>query len=216
MRAAILVLLVGCSIPDKFLIDAGGSGSGDASAIDSATMDGPAPDGMPTTPRHVFVTSALFRPTDLNSVTGADARCASLSPIPGAQFRAWISDPASPVELRFTHPTVPYVDMNGQVIAASWSQLIAGALQTPIVLDENKMDVTTNPNPNPFQCQDPQCLDVWTATDQRGKFFAPNCTEWQQTGGSGIVGRVGDPGSAWTLSNNIPCQFIAHLYCFEQ
>ena len=75
----------------------------------------------------------------LGGVAGADARCQNLADSAGllGTFKAWISDDTSDPLSTFNHSTVPYIMVNGKVVAYNWTDLTNGGyLRNPIEFDE--------------------------------------------------------------------------------
>jgi hypothetical protein len=147
-------------------------------------------------------------------VAGADVKCQTRAQAAGLSgtYRAWISDstPASAPAQRFTNTenTGPYVlvDANATQIAAAWTDLIDGALQAPINVDE--MGATLE-------------SDVWThtlANGTPGGLGDMYCLEWTSAGtDEGDIGNstVAD-NTQWTAVGTAVCNVNLALYCFEQ
>jgi hypothetical protein len=95
--------------------------------------------GGDPTHKLVFVTSVGFK-GDFGGVTGADAKCqarADAVKLAGT-YKAWLSGSAlsSSPSVRFTHAAVPYVLLDGSVVANDWADLTDGTLQHAINLSE--------------------------------------------------------------------------------
>jgi hypothetical protein len=82
------------------------------------------------------------------------------------------------------------------------SDLIDGALQNPINLDENGV-VTT-------------ATDVWTGTSSSGTFAGAGNSCWgSPAGGGGLIGKSAAVDGNWTQFNLLPgCNYSIPIYCF--
>ncbi len=102
---------------------------------DAVTVGPPGPVG-----KLVFVTSTRQNGA-LGGVTGADSVCQTRANAAGLSgtFKAWISGgsySSSPAS-RFTRSTtLPYVRVDGAVVANDWNDLTDGTIQNPINIDE--------------------------------------------------------------------------------
>lgn len=100
------------------------------------------------TGKRVFVTSTLHT-GNFGGVTGADLKCqqrASAAGLPGT-YKAWLSGStlASSPSVRFTKSTtLPYVLVDGTVIANNWADLTDGTLQHAINVTELNTPASTN------------------------------------------------------------------------
>jgi hypothetical protein len=168
----------------------------------------------------VFLTSTYFLQASFGGLSGADAICQSLAVNAGlfGTYKAWLSDTANGPATRFTHPTVPYVRTDGQIVANDWVDLTDGILTNTISLDES--GVATPPTTD----------FVWTNTTiagtPRNQFADPiadSCADW--TVGSntqgGTMGRQTYTSSQWTAyPGSSPCGLNIglemRLYCFQQ
>lgn len=182
----------------------------------------------------VFVTSIAVTgdlkdhdPLKQSGVAGADHICQALAEaakIPRHNmFLAWISHDGDHPAARFTQPTEPraYALLNGDEIAADWTDLLDGSLVQPINLTDlyykslseeltddeagnvvlaNKL-VWTNTQPNGSGNGDAQSCDGWTsASDEE----------------LGRLGSTSKSDAAWTQNNIDDCGLKSRLYCFEQ
>jgi hypothetical protein len=155
--------------------------------------------------RVMFVTSQQFD-GNLGGVEGADAKCqAAADAVPslaGKTFRAWISvaqgsEPAS----TFTSDGM-FVRVDGKVVADSFSDLRDTVLSSTL-LDENG--------------DAPPAL-TWTATDENGMFYGPDCSGWTDSspGENGIHGDTSLAQWYWSAYDYATCDTPAALYCVEQ
>lgn len=210
----------------------GGDGNGgDApaeSTIDAPEEDVAAQDSPPVTQYLVFVTSTRYT-GDLGGLVGADQKCmaraaaAMPSPLPGT-FKAWLSDSTTSAAMHLTtHGTVPYVMVDGTVVAADWNALtsVGGAqVQNMITIDENGNTVPSSID----VCSGFGGHFVWTNSNDDGSLFAAAGTCQDLTSASSSD--TGNTGSAsndqmstqWWSSwcNGQACSSMASLYCIEQ
>jgi hypothetical protein len=115
----------------------GAAGEGNDAAAGSAGESGI--QGGEPSHKVVFVTSVGFR-GNFGGVAGADAKCqarADAVKLAGT-YKAWLSgaELSSSPSVRFTHPDVPYVLVDGSVVADNWADLTDGTLQHAINLSE--------------------------------------------------------------------------------
>jgi Leucine-rich repeat (LRR) protein len=141
----------------------------------------------------------------------ADAICQALAddaplPLPG-RFKAWLSDSSTHASVRLTHSTVPYVRVDGVVVADNWDDLFdIDYIDAPINVTELN---TTLSGDNIY---------VWTATHNHGYSWGSNCGNWT-VGTSPSEGRVGNAtydNYFWTNTLNSLCSNDNYLYCFQQ
>lgn len=165
--------------------------------------------------RRVFVTSEVFT-GDLGGIAGADQKCqtaAENAGLPG-EYMAWISSSEGAPAERFVQSVVPYRQLDGVQIAASWSELIDGDLESGIYLTELKNF--------PQKGTAKSCmLDIafaWSNTQESGVLWQTNyaCGDWLEEAGSGYTGRVGLIDGGWTVDCIADCLDEAALYCVEQ
>ena len=162
--------------------------------------------------RRVFVTSVKYNAGELQSLKIADALCfnrADDQGLPDAlKYRAWLSDSTTDAKDRFKQGRGRLVLVNGLVLAASWSALLAGELEHPFEVTEQS---ETYHGP------------VWTGTRPDGTAVpgAEHCDDWasdsyKKTGHYGYSDRTT---SEWTLSqeddNPIFCPQSGALYCLQ-
>jgi hypothetical protein len=146
----------------------------------------------------------------------ADQKCNELAKASGhyvGYFKAWLSDASSSPESKFTHPTVPYVDVKGNVIANDYAGLTSGSLLSPIKYNEN--GYTSG------EAGWQGGTTVWTSirTDGNPRDYPDQaCNSWTSGDGSvsGGVGQALETSSQWTDSAGQHCDQLNHLYCFEQ
>ena len=158
----------------------------------------------------VFMTSSTHT-GDVGGLDGADAICQDLADAAGlpGKYQAWLSDDSGSPSTRFTRATVPYIRVDGEVIANSYDDLTDGSnLNRAINLTEEGVGGAIAPN------------QVWTSTGDDGQQqLAPdNCDGW--TNGTaafkGDFGLKSSIGPAWTGSDTRNCDLESRLYCFQQ
>lgn len=163
--------------------------------------------------RIIFVSGNLYQAGYLEGLHVADGLCVNEAiDVPGLprplEFRAWLSDSATDARDRFTPGRGRIVLVNGLVVADSWEDLLAGALQTPI---EVTADGETYHGP------------VWTGTrpDGLGVPGANHCDDWtsyslNKSAHYGYSDRIT---GEWTLSaefdNPFPCNGDFAVYCLQ-
>lgn len=193
----------GCAAPatcgDGFVWAAGGEVCDDGNGVPYDRCG----DCLPG--RYVFVSSKKY-PGDLDGVSGADARCQALADQAGlgGTFRAWIADqqgsePATWIDWWFSGR---YVATCHELVANGWDLHL---LESPIRCDEWG-GFAEGGEP------------AWSNVDVGGDIDGPyDCDGWSRfdLGGLGAVGTVGSPSKSWTSADVVPCNYLAHLYCFE-
>ncbi len=91
------------------------------------------------TVRLVFVSSMIFRASDLGGLENADALCQSMAikaQLPAGVYRAWLSTDSESPNTRFVPTKYKYVRRDGQPIAMNSNDMTDGSLIVPIELDE--------------------------------------------------------------------------------
>jgi hypothetical protein len=158
----------------------------------------------------VFVSSTTHT-GNAGGLDGADAICQDLAVAAGrpGSYRAWLSDDSGAPSTRFIRASVPYVLVNGDIVANSYADLTDGSLlNRAISVTETGMSGGFAPN------------EVWTSTGDDGQQqLAPdNCNSW--TNGTaafkGDFGLKSSIGPSWTGSNFRNCDQASRLYCFQQ
>jgi hypothetical protein len=180
----------------------------------------PAPipdDGCEGLGRRVFITST-FVPANMGSVAAGDAICQQRATAAGlgGMWRAWLSDAGASPNSRFQKAAVPYVMLNGSIVAMSYADLVSGdALGARIVIDELGADISATGS-----------TEVWSGTDEFGAYSLRDCTGWTYAGDVPPLGDVGNsalPDTPWQSPYDwtfVYGQFCdrtnVRLYCFEQ
>jgi hypothetical protein len=169
------------------------------------------------------VSSALYD-GNLGGLSGADAKCQALAQAAGlaGTYMAWLSDSQKSAAARLAHSSVPYVLVNGTVVAQDWAALGNGL--------SHAINVTEKGGPPPvgtYQCGGMYPM-VWSYTQANGnqigpRIYAGNCNDWTSTAAtlqahSGAANAQTSP--SWTDMCQEPasgaCAQTAALYCFEQ
>lgn len=173
----------------------------------SSSGTGALPDAGPdsgVSERRVFVTSTV-QTAALGGIAGADELCAAQAA--GADlegdFKAWLSTISSSVSQRLAHSTVPYVLVDGTMVASDWEDLVDGALLAPINLDANGQ-VRTG--------------DTWTGTLATGaSYLTDDCAAFTSaSAGFALCGAVASMTVTWTENITPACSSGLRLYCIEQ
>ena len=190
-------------------------------------------DGSAPTSRIVFVTSdhydGALDPDPNNcgdGVAGGDCICqyhANEAGLTGTFF-AWLSDSTSSPATDFVKSAVPYVRLDGVMVASSWDDLTDGTILAPIEVNE----LGGRPNVDP-SLGGLTIKVVWTGTDFDGTSSLQatrNCLNWTTAQGDlnqlgGVGGLTEQIGIRWTVfgsdGGSRRCESGPHhLYCFEQ
>lgn len=147
------------------------------------------------------------------------ARAAGL----GGYWMSWTSDECTSPQKRFHKSAIEYRLLNGDQIAANWSDLIDGELDRDIRIDENGVNLTTTckvPGENEF------CF-VWTNTTYQGHVhFNNGCLGLTSDNSDAPPGFDWAPAQSgywissqrgWSERQTNDCQYNDQaIYCFEQ
>lgn len=162
--------------------------------------------------RRVFVTSVQKPGGELEGLKLADALCANLADDQGwpdgLTYRAWLSDSTTDARDRFKQGRGRLVMANGLVLAKSWSALLAGQLESPLVVTEKS---------ETYQGA------VWTGTrpDGTGVPDAEHCEDWATKSvlPKGHFGYSDRMTGEWTLAVDgdqpASCYVDFAVYCFQ-
>jgi len=162
--------------------------------------------------KRVFVSEAAVSP-NLGGLNGADALCNSLAQtagVPGT-YKAWLSDETTPAKTRLAHSSIPYVRLDGVVVASNFADLTDGSLLAPISITQNGTGVSGGGF----------TVFAWTGTTADGSTIAGRtCNSWMDGTNSFNAAACG-PGSTnggWTNAQNLGCAGFGsdHLYCLQQ
>jgi hypothetical protein len=199
----------------------GGDGSVDApaeSAID-APGDLAVQDVAPLTHYVVFATSAAYT-GNLGGLSGADQKCQTLASAKlTGTFKAWLSDSnTSAASHLTTHGTLPYILVDGTLVANDWTDLTSGMPQHMIDLDESGNQVATAD-----MCSGFGGHYVWTDSNDDGTIYntAQSCQNWTSAAstdnGSTGSASLNQATSYWSNWCNLQsCDTPASLYCVQQ
>jgi cysteine-rich repeat protein len=162
--------------------------------------------------RRVFVTSALYKGADIESLYIANALCANLADDQGwpdgLKYRAWLSDSMTDARDRFTRGRGRLVMVNGLVFATSWSALLAGQLENPLEVTEKSETYQGG---------------VWTGTRPDGTAVpgSEHCDDWSSSSPlkKGYFGFSNLKTVEWTMAEDgdqpASCPADFALYCFQ-
>ena len=170
------------------------------------------------TTKRVFVSSSSYAGTwegvakdDVATVDEECQRLATAVGLPGT-YKAWFSTATSNVWDRFSHPSVPYVRLDGAVVADNFAALVwPQPLEASISIDELGNSVSDY---------------VWTNSWYSGDRTGDSCAQGSQQGlqgGGGLSSStnyqagVGGDNTSWSYGRRMPCgNSFARLYCFQQ
>ena len=163
-------------------------------------------------------------PGNNGGLAGGDAVCNARAAEAGltGTFKAWLSSSTESVADRFTRSTMPYVNVNGDLIANNFESLIIDSdgdgdfLFRPIDVDENGTKVNLG-----------LTTRAWTNTQvdgtQTDTDLARTCNDWTTAISnpdngfkSGNLGDFSFVDSIWTNVGRDQCSSIGRLICFEQ
>jgi hypothetical protein len=153
----------------------------------------------------VFVTSLAFDGI-LGGLAGADTKCAARATAAGltGTFKAWLGSGSSGPSTTFTQASIPYVRVDGVVVANNWADLTDGTLDATISVTEAGAAVGG---------------DAWTNVQTDGDpNGASDCSNWGDDNflNTGNVGNPGSTTSTWTANSFGTCNNSKRLYCVEQ
>ena len=162
---------------------------------------------------------------NFGGIPGADSYCQNLASAAGLSgtFRAWLSAGtyASSPASRFNKSTIPYVLVDGTVIANNWADLTDGSIQHPINVNENGGPANTSMVYSFTRVDGSQGLFGSASEDCYGGDC--HCNGWTitATGGSptpgSAVGQTTKSNDDWTdYSFGNFCGGSYPLYCFQQ
>jgi hypothetical protein len=164
-------------------------------------------DGCEAPGRRAFVTS-FPEGANFNTSAGADMLCQGFADAEqlGGTWLSWTSDFQSSPSTRFNQSAVPYMLVDGTIIANDWADLTDGSLANPIDVDETGVNVGVS--------------EVWTGTLPDGtKPGSEFCANWNSNNIMDVVqvGRADMAGPEWSNIFNQTCdRNNVRLYCFEQ
>ena len=189
---------------------------------DLGALEGGAPCGRLTL-KCVFVTSKFYD-ANLGGLAGADAKCQALADAAALRgtYRAWLSTVSVAAKSRLTLYGLPYVLVDGTVVAWNSAQLTTDDLTNPIALTEQGTAVTQSPDsPSP----DTPIYNAWTFTTGTGlpeTNSTNDCGGWtNDANANGPFGGGGNPTSpklflGWSEHQTTACWILSSLYCFEE
>lgn len=166
----------------------------------------------------VFVTNESFD-GNVGGITGADKICKQLahSAALSGNWKAWLSNSHISASKRLFHSPVPYVLLNGEIVAYNWSDLIAKK--------ENEKYLWHAINTNQFG-EIIETSNVMTGTLPSGNAYSNEsrffCMDFQSNCSNLKAWCVISFGTSsytnhdWTHTEHENCREKYHLYCFEQ
>ena len=175
-----------------------------------------------TAGKRVFVSSAFYSYVSLTLPDGrpgdkADAQCQALASFASLNgtFTAWLPEPGRRSAWdRSSRPAVPYVRIDGTVVADSFDALTSDQpLKAPIVLDEYGREISGNSS-------------VWTNSFSNGDPVYPlDQLEFKSRAAGVAVGTATSTtprlwgwasSESWSYTTIVPWGGLARLYCFER
>jgi hypothetical protein len=154
----------------------------------------------------VFATSKIYTGA-LGGLDGADDECNTLAAhlANAGNFRAWIGVQGDSAAERMKHYAVPYVLLDGTIIAESWEDLTDGSLAAKLLVDEHGNALI-------------KASGAWTGTSAGGDHEGPDCGGWTK-GSKEALGTVGDLtmlDAKWSDAGPVDCKAEFALICVEQ
>lgn len=159
------------------------------------------------TPKLVFLTSGGFV-ANLGSLAAYDEACQTAADGEGLGgiFMAWLSDDTNTPTTRFTALSLgPYYMLDGRIVAANFADLVDGAINAGISIDETGFDIGGG-------------VFAWTGTKANGTHERQSCLNWNSGDfiEAGVLGTTGLTDFQRTIVGGTTCDSEARLYCFEQ
>ena len=169
----------------------------------------------------VFVTSttyaANFGGTASAALTAANGDCQTASTTGGTEaptgtYLAWLGNSAGPSTNFTTRSVIPYAEVNGTVVALSFSSMTTnGTLINGISLSSTGGTVSGSTWTN---------VAVGGAPSTNTTSTTKNCSFWTINSASpskGDDGTIGSAAAAWTAgAATVACSSSESLYCFQQ
>jgi cysteine-rich repeat protein len=164
--------------------------------------------------RYVFATTTTYT-GNLGGIAGADQRCnqrAQAANLPGT-YMAWISVVGTSPSTRFTQSAVPYVLVNGTVVADNWADLVNGSLDNAIARTE--MNTVT---PDTAGACEGSVRLVRTGTNSNGTQGPNICNNFTSSANAslGTAGRTTSVTATWSNCAPMACDMLLPIYCFQQ
>lgn len=168
------------------------------------------PDSCTFTGRYVFVTEGTWMGAAIGGPELADTRCMDAvdgkDKFAGRTFRAWLSTASEDAIDRIGHSPVPYVRVDGMLIAANSDDFL-----DPLTMHVVPINVTeTNSVVDPT-------IGVWTGTYNDGTKSAETtlCGGWIDPVAEGRYGNTDAVDYHWTDQDLAQCDTVGRLYCFQ-
>jgi hypothetical protein len=183
----------------------GGSGGGPVDACGGCSLGYACIAGTCQPAKRVFITEATYQP-DFGSASAATQICQTTANTRsfGGAWLAWIVDNKFSPATDFNQSSVPYVLLDGTIVANNWADLVDGTLAHPIDMNELGGNVGAR--------------EAWTGATEQGIASGDNCNNWKSNQvailGTNGVSSVTDYG--WSDIWLQYCDRWVSLYCFEQ
>ncbi len=172
----------------------------------------------------IFVSSEHYRGGEIGGLEGGDQKCQHLADAEGlaGTFKVWLATDKSDAPLvRFSWSDVPYVDVNGKVIAETWTEIYShGGNQAPIITEQG---FAASPAELTWPTPDTN-LVAWSSAlgGPGGPAVDPNtCDSWLNTNTAGSAAIIDpspgvSPGKFSASWGNAECWLHAPIICVEQ
>lgn len=174
----------------------------------------------------IFVSSEHYKGGEIGGLAGGDEKCQALADAEGltGTFKVWLATSKEDAPLvRFSWSDVPYVDVNGEVIAETWTEIYATENDAPLITEQG---FQVAPSEQTWPWTDPVVtrLVAWASAlnGPGGPLAMPiTCGEWSDTAESGPIALL-DPNPDVYMSGTFKvatggaCHLAAPIICVEQ
>lgn len=173
----------------------------------------------------IFVSSEHYKGGEIGGIAGGDAKCQALADAEGIphEFKAWLATSKDDAPLvRFLWADVPYVDVNGNVIAETWQDIYGTSNDAPLITEQG---FQVAPSELTWPWMDPPThLIAWGSglNGPGGPLVMPfHCGGWSDTSESGPIVLL-DPNPAVPMSGTFKvstgdaCHLAGPIICVEQ
>ena len=168
------------------------------------------------TGRFVFVTNEMYMGGELVDLETIATNCDNVAPtlpgFPDLTFTVWLSGTDDPASGRVDESDLPFIRLDGTLVAADRTTFVGGMHQAPINITQTGFEVVTAMPP----CADNLAV-AWTGTAPDGQPAAATCNDWLAVDATpGVAGIVTQTDDGWTSAcPTLPCSTYARFYCVE-
>ena len=161
----------------------------------------------------IFVTSKTMAGHKIGGAVKADDRCQVVAQAEGigGKWRAIIASGRSKLSGRVDLRSVPYVNLNGDVLSTELKGLFDGEISHPVRYTEKRSRLTSKDNTR-----------VWTGLEPDSENASDTCSYWSKMLSKGRVGdamlssKETNTGSTWLARRAlVRCAAQARLYCVD-